>query len=57
MKFLSNPFRIGGSLHHGTPFYSLRNLYSSIGTAESQFDAPGSFESIAAWSLARERDC
>ena len=25
MEVLSNPFRIAGSLHHGTPFYSAQN--------------------------------
>ena len=32
-------------------------LYSSRGTAESQFDAPGSFASLTARSSAGERNC
>ena len=32
-------------------------LYSSKRTAKSQFDAPGSFASLTARSLAGERDC
>ena len=64
MELLSNPFRIANSLHHGTSFYSVRNYipprYShnfllflmtmSKGTAEIQFDAPGSFASLTARS-------
>ena len=38
-------------------FLFCTKLYSSKGTAESQFDTPGSFASLIAWSSAGERNC
>ena len=38
-------------------FFFSTKLYSSKGTAESLFNAPGSFASLTAWSSAGERNC